>query len=369
MIPHILFHSEQEKSYFPNYDFWDSSVNAGAPASPKSSGITQPPVHGFVLESIWKLHRDNEQVRDFVKELIPKVIDAHKFWYTFRDPGREGLVCIYHPWESGRDNSPLWDGVLDNIDLSKSGIPEYRRKDTSLIDADQRPTKKQYDQYVHLLLLGKKYRYEAPEILRDSDFVIQDTLINACLIRSNESLLRLGEEFGFSMEYIEERQQESRKQYDAKLWHEELGIYCCYDLKNQELLAHREIGGFASLFAGIPPPERARLMNNLLYLWHDEGYILCPSFDVASPHFDSKRYWRGPVWPITNWLLYHGLKRYGFDKMASVVRDDFIDLVQRQGFSEYFEPDRTISSGLHEGYGGKHFSWTASCFIDLILSE
>ncbi|HHB79636.1 MAG TPA: glycoside hydrolase, partial [Saprospiraceae bacterium] len=31
MVPHILFHSEKEKSYFPNYDFWESQVNPGAP--------------------------------------------------------------------------------------------------------------------------------------------------------------------------------------------------------------------------------------------------------------------------------------------------------------------------------------------------
>ena len=52
MLPHIVFHSEKEKTYFPNYDFWESNVNAGAPQKPKSSGITQPAVHGFVLENL-----------------------------------------------------------------------------------------------------------------------------------------------------------------------------------------------------------------------------------------------------------------------------------------------------------------------------
>ena len=30
MIPHIIFHSENEKTYFPNFDFWESQVNPGA---------------------------------------------------------------------------------------------------------------------------------------------------------------------------------------------------------------------------------------------------------------------------------------------------------------------------------------------------
>ena len=42
MIPHIIFHSETEKTYFPNWDFWESNVNLGAPTTPKTSGITQP---------------------------------------------------------------------------------------------------------------------------------------------------------------------------------------------------------------------------------------------------------------------------------------------------------------------------------------
>ena len=34
MIPHIIFHSENETTYFPNFDFWKASVNAGAPSKP-----------------------------------------------------------------------------------------------------------------------------------------------------------------------------------------------------------------------------------------------------------------------------------------------------------------------------------------------
>ena len=34
LLPHIIFHSETEKTYFPNYDFWKANVNAGAPLRP-----------------------------------------------------------------------------------------------------------------------------------------------------------------------------------------------------------------------------------------------------------------------------------------------------------------------------------------------
>ncbi|MEL6987022.1 MAG: glycoside hydrolase, partial [Bacteroidota bacterium] len=67
MIPHILFHSEKESTYFPNFDFWKSEVNPGAPETPKSSGITQPPVLGFVLEEILNRHSEDEKVITFVR--------------------------------------------------------------------------------------------------------------------------------------------------------------------------------------------------------------------------------------------------------------------------------------------------------------
>jgi hypothetical protein len=143
-------------TYFPNWDFWDAAVNPGAPRKPKTSGITQPPVLGFVLEWLYRAHSDNAEILDFVKWAYPKALKSHQFWYDYRDPFHEGLVFIYHPWESGRDNSPLWDDALSLIDLEKAELPAYKRRDITLADASERPTSVQYDQYVYLMQLGKK---------------------------------------------------------------------------------------------------------------------------------------------------------------------------------------------------------------------
>ena len=128
LLPHIIFHSENEKTYFPNFNFWNSNINPGAPIYPKSSGITQPPVFGFVVESLFSLYgKDNEKVVDFVKAVFPKILKYHEFLYQYRDVENEGLFFIFHPWESGRDNSPLWDRPLNGIDLEKAKIPDYTR--------------------------------------------------------------------------------------------------------------------------------------------------------------------------------------------------------------------------------------------------
>lgn len=365
MVPHIVFHSENEKTYFPNFDFWGTEVNSGAPQKPKSSGITQPAVIGFVLEDLMKKFPDNEKLKDFARQLFPKVVSYHRFLYTHRDPEREGLMFIFHPWESGRDNSPLWDNSMKRIELKPGEIPKYTRRDTSIAPADERPTTYQYDRYVYLLLLGKKHEYDKEAIFHESPFVVQDTLMNAALIASNESLIRIGKQLGLDVGELEEWQSQSVPTFNEKLWNEELKTYCCFDVRSNEHIAYREIGGLTSMFANAATPERAALLNEYLMDLHNRNYFICPSFDVDHELYDSKRYWRGPIWPQMNWLVYKGLLEYDFKETAEIVRDDIITLVSKLGFYEYFEAQKSLFDGLEAGYGGDNFSWTAACVFDL----
>ena len=38
---------------------------------------------------------------------------------------------------------------------------------------------------------------------------------------------------------------------------------------------------------------------------------LLPSTSPAEPAFEPRNYWRGPVWPVINWLLWHLLSQLG----------------------------------------------------------
>ena len=363
MLPHILFHSEKENTYFPNFDFWESSVNEGAPNSPKSSGITQPAVFGFILQEILRVHWKNEEVRKFVKDIFPKVVNYHRFLYNYRDPHKEGLFYIYHPWESGRDNSPLWDESMNKIEIPDGAIPSYQRRDTALANTDERPTQNQYDRYVYLLELGKKYKYDGRQIAEESPFLIQDNMMNAILIKSNQSLIEIASELDLDASEIKEWQELSLSNYDDKFWNEELGLYVGYDLRHNKQLLHKEIGGLVPLFANIPSKPKAAKMNNYLQDLTKRGYYLCPSFDVDSPLFESQRYWRGPIWPQMNYMLYKGLKNYEYLETAEIVKDDLNTLIDKLGFYEYFESQKEIVKHLSKGYGGGNFSWTASSYL------
>lgn len=72
------------------------------------------------------------------------------------------------------------------------------------------------------------------------------------------------------------------------------------------------------------------------------------------------RYWRGPVWINTNWLLWSGLRQHGRDRKASEIARASLALVARSGQYEYFDP----FGGA--GYGSDAFSWTAALTLDLL---
>jgi hypothetical protein len=75
--------------------------------------------------------------------------------------------------------------------------------------------------------------------------------------------------------------------------------------------------------ARIPDDRRAQLLRRHLLnpkeFWGD--YVI-PSISRDDPAFNdpsnpAKQYWRGTIWPPTNYLVYQGLKAYGFDAEAS----------------------------------------------------
>jgi glycogen debranching enzyme len=79
-----------------------------------------------------------------------------------------------------------------------------------------------------------------------------------------------------------------------------------------------------------------------------------PSYQPGEPEFDARRYWRGPVWLVVNWMLIDGLEGNGQVDLAEAVKRHSLELVTRGGFAEYFDP----LTG--EPLGGQNFSWTAA---------
>ena len=112
MVPHILFHGD-DSTYFPNTSVWQAGPTR------RSSGITQPLVAATVVRRLFERTSDLA-IRSRLTALLPKLLAWHRWCYSARDPYGTGMVSIIHPWESGMDNSPLWDDALNTVEPGPS---------------------------------------------------------------------------------------------------------------------------------------------------------------------------------------------------------------------------------------------------------
>ena len=129
---------------------------------------------------------------------------------------------------------------------------------------------------------------------------------------------------------------------------------------------------FLPLFAGVPSKKIAEQLvshfRNGSFSGTDNENYLCASFDPSSELFNSKKYWRGPVWINLNWIIYRGLLNYGYAIEAETIKNDTLFFIKKYGFYEYFEPSKAANESLIKGYGGNNFSWSAALTIDLLTN-
>ncbi len=89
---------------------------------------------------------------------------------------------------------------------------------------------------------------------------------------------------------------------------------------------------------------------------------LPPSTSPEDPVFHPRSYWRGPAWPVINWLLWWSLQRTGELERAERLRRTALAQLSDGGFGEYFEPFTGRS------LGSANQSWTAAVAIDWLAS-
>lgn len=109
--------------------------------------------------------------------------------------------------------------------------------------------------------------------------------------------------------------------------------------------------GFMTLWAGIATPEQARRMvrENLTderTFWAPYGVRtlsrLEKMYNVRATNNPSN--WQGPIWGISNYMVFRGLVDYGFDKEARRLADKTIalfgeDLKAEGALHEYYDPE------------------------------
>jgi hypothetical protein len=366
LLPQIIFNPKFGQ-YFPGIDFWHAERSPNVPRNRKTSGVVQPPVHATAALHVYRHAQDEATAKEFLGRLFSKLKAWHEYLYGERDPEGEGLVYIRHPWESGMDNSPMWDSIMERIQLRPDELPKYRRADIHFVVARDRPLDAAYDRFVHLVKLFADRDYDEARIREDCPFLVQDVLFNALLCQADKDLAQIARVLGEDSSPFEGRAHKTAHAINEKLWDEQHGIYLDFDLASGRLLEVYVAPNFVPLYAGIPDEERARrmvesLQNTGFGLW-DENLTPVPSYDRYGFAFLPTQYWRGPVWVNINWFLMRGLERYGYEEQAERLRETIVSLCRDQGFYEYYDP----TTGF--GHGSDLFSWTAALFLDVVFDD
>ncbi len=78
-----------------------------------------------------------------------------------------------------------------------------------------------------------------------------------------------------------------------------------------------------------------------------------PSYEPGGSRGPLRRYWRGPTWVNSAWLVWLGLRRLGYEEEAARLANGLIGAVEREGLREYYDP-RTGA-----GLGAEDFAWSA----------
>lgn len=369
-VPHIVFNPDAPKeSYFPGAEHWSSAgVYPNAPpVPPYTSALCQPPIHAIAARRIWEVAEgtsDEPAARDFLEEIYPKLLAWHRFLLTYRDPEESGLVTIYHPWESGTDNSPRWDAALESVEVGE--MPDYERRDLQHVDDPaERPTGLEYDRYIWLVELVKRAHCDERELYGRHPFMVKDVLASAILIAANEAVLDISgivtanELDRSTMEGWISRGHEGL----ASRWDEDLNLCLDLDLHSGASLRARTIAGFAPLVSGGMGPDQNRALIQELFSFRFAGHprlrwALPPSTSPVQRGFNSRSYWRGPSWPVMTWLISWSLQRLGEADMAEELRGAGLSQLMSDGFAEYFEP----FTGKPLGSLGQ--SWTAAVALD-----
>lgn len=363
MLPQIRF-MEGPHGYRPDADDWGVAPEVSGPTYLRTSGVTQPPVVGLCLYEVFRKVKEEERVlhySDFMA-FSEGLERYHRWLLKERDPWGESLAVCLHPWETGMDNSPAFDPLIEKtrayIEAHELPVQTFGRADTLHVKGEHRPTARDYFSYFGLLALFKEHDYDQGAIIEATPFLLQDVLFNALLVASLRSLAKLQDELAAiggggggrvgASEKLKERAahnmvraEEVAEAIRGKLWEEPGGFFYSYDSRGGRLLRTRTVSGFTPLMGEIALPAQAKRLEGYM---RDPGEfwteVPLPSTSLSSPAFDPLRYWSGPSWPVTNWLVVRGLRERG-SSLAEALRQSTLKMI-----SEGADADRTRRAAM-----------------------
>jgi len=281
---------------------------------PGPSAFTTQTIQPPLLAWAWRI-----AVGDPAEE--PRIA-AHLDWLSgARDLEGDGLLWIIQPDESGLDASPKFDPVWGWRANARPGFP-------LLVHANRRRG------------------FDARRILAAGGPVLCEVLVNVLWSLSLQAAGRAS----------------ATPALVDRLWDERSGLF----LDEAQPSGRRpRVSTWSALaplaLPDLPEPIGRRLVEE--HLLDRRRYwtpVAPPSVSAEEASYEPaarpgliRRYWRGPTWVNSAWLVWLGLRRLGHEEEAAGLAAGILGAVARQGLREYYDP----RDGA--GQGAVDFAWSA----------
>jgi hypothetical protein len=325
-----LLDGGREDGFIGHTIFWDRPVdwrrrwtyNVTSGDAPSTSTI-QPPL----LAWAWRI-----AIGDPKDE--PRIARHHAWLEANRDLDGDGLLWIVQPDESGLDSSPKFDPVWGNRAHAHIRFPL-------------------------LIQRNRKLGWDARRVLAAGGPVLCEVDTN---VLWGLARLALGQP-SITSALVERLWDPDRGLFLDRARGEVPGGDQLVEAGDDHLVAVSTWASLAPLaLPDLPEEIGHRLVRE--HLLDPARYWLPvppPSVSAAERSFEprdwhgfmTRRYWRGPTWINSAWLLWIGLTRLGYEAEAGRMADALSGAVTRDGLREFYEPH------TGDGLGALGFGWSS----------
>jgi putative isomerase len=262
----------------------------------------QLPLGAFL---VWLMY-----IRSGSRALLDQSFEAlarnHAWWWRWRDPHRKGLASF--------GTSAVGDGLY-------AGTAFAARNESSMDNAPIHD-EADYDPLTRTLTCA-------------------DVGLNSLLALDAEMLAAMAAELGQTRRAADLRSSASalKKRIAEHLWDASRGLFA-NRLRSGKFVNSVGPTSFYPLLCGAASAEQAqRLLTHLADPATFGGAFVIPSVSRDDPAFADNMYWRGRIWPPLNFLVWHGLRRYGFDEQAGDLAQKSVDVFRANWQRERLCPE------------------------------
>jgi hypothetical protein len=325
--------------FVPHMIYWHTpDLHAEFWGMRRTTPLTQPPMFGHAAA---ELQRRGQAVP---AELVDRArAGLEHLARRARTPA--GLVPVFHPWETGCDDSPRWDSWFAD------GGPEHGWE----VDRSARRSTKQD-------LVDALHRSADGHGLSSDVFAVGSIGFNALVAWNARELAdAFPDSCGPLADLAAEIAAAVSARWDGFTWVDDPGLV---DGRPAD-------EGWADEHLADRPESRVRTLDTMLALLVDPraeqfaelvdpagfGAPLGPrGVDRREPSYRPDRYWRGSTWPHLVYLLVQAADRFAETAppgLAAQLSAQLVEGAQRSGWAEYWHPD------TGEGFGARPQTWAA----------